>query len=131
MHPHVFKKKLFHWFCYKKSIISSFEFLDLFQLPDFHNKICNALFVCLPNQLLHCHLHNKNSNIKKLCHVVSRFSFEHTIFSVSLHYFFIAIFWIPTCLCLDAWIFLKPIFQNYIIHTYFNCFIIPTYHSHL
>ncbi len=23
---------------------------------------------------------------------------------------------------------MSPIFQNYIIHTYFNCFIIPTYH---
>ncbi len=92
MHPHVFKEMLFHWFCNKKSILSSFELLDLFQLPDFDNRICNALFVCLPNQLMHCHLHNKNSNVKKFCHLVSIFSFEHAIFQICLHYFFSAIF---------------------------------------
>ncbi len=81
MHPHVFKEKLFQWFCNKKSILSLLEFLDLFQLLDFDNKVYNTLFVCLPNQLLHCHLHNKNSNIKKFYHVVSRFVFEHAIFS--------------------------------------------------
>jgi len=56
------------------------------------------------------------------------FSLSMQCFQVFLHYFFTTIFWIPTCLCLDTWIFLKPIFQNYIIHTYFNCFIIPIYH---
>ncbi len=125
MHPHVLKEK-FHWFCNKKSILSSFEFLDLFQWLDFDNKVCNALFVCLPNQLMHCHLHNKNSNIKKFCHVVSIFSFEHAIFS-SLPSLFFHIFWIPIHFCLDAWIFFRPFFQKY-IHTYFNCFIIPIYH---
>ncbi len=72
----------------------------------------------------------KNSNIKKFYHVVSKFSFghEHAIFSSFLHYFFIAFFWIFICLCLNSWIYLIPIFENYIIHTYFNCFIIPTYH---
>ncbi len=54
--------------------------------------------------------------------------FSMQCFQVLFHYFFTTIFWIPTCFCLDIWIFLKPIFQNYIIHTYFNCFMIPTYH---
>ncbi len=53
----------------------------LFLLPDFDNRVCNALFVCLPNQLLYCHLHNKNSNLKKFCHVVFRIPFEHAMFS--------------------------------------------------
>ncbi len=87
-----FKEKLFHWFCNKKSIFSSLEFLDLFQLLDFDNRVCNALFVRLPNQLLHCHLHNKNSNINKFSHVVFRFPLSMQFFQVSLHYFFIAIF---------------------------------------
>ncbi len=87
-----FKEKLFHWFCNKKSIFSSLEFLDLFQLLDFDNRVCNALFVCLLNQLLRCHLHNKNSNINKFSHVVSRFPLSMQFFQVSLHYFFIAIF---------------------------------------
>jgi hypothetical protein len=88
MHPHVFKNKLFRWFCDKKSIFSSLEFLDLFQLLDFCNIVYNALFVCLSNQLPHCYLHNKNSNIKKFYHVVSRFFFEHAIFSSFLSLFF-------------------------------------------
>jgi hypothetical protein len=66
--------------------------LDLFQLLDFDNRVCNALFVRLPNQLLHCHLHNKNSNINKFSHVVFRFPLSMQFFQVSLHYFFIAIF---------------------------------------
>ncbi len=49
--------------------------------------------MCLSNQLLHCHLHNKNPNIKKFYHVVSKFSFEHAFFSIfpslSFHYHFL------------------------------------------
>jgi hypothetical protein len=56
------------------------------------------------------------------------FPLSMQFFQISLHYFFTAIFWILICLYLDTWIFLIPIFQNYIIHTYFNCFIIPSYH---
>jgi hypothetical protein len=128
MHPHVFKVKLLHWFCNKKSILSSLEFLDLFQLLDLDNKVYNTLFMCLPNQLLHCHFHNKNSNIKKFYHVVSRFVFEHAIFSSFPSLFIQCHFLDSYLLCLDTWIFFRPIFQIYIIHTYFNCFIIPTYH---
>ncbi len=74
------------------------------------------------------YLHNKNSNIKRLCHVVSRFSFEHAIFPNFPSLFFHCHFLDSYLFYLDTWIFLKTIFCNYIIHTYFNCFIIPTYH---
>jgi hypothetical protein len=87
LYPHVFKEKLFHWFCNKRSILSLLEFLGLFQLPDFNNKVCNELFVCFPNQLLHYHSHNENSNINKFFHVTSNFSFKHAIFSSFLSLF--------------------------------------------
>ncbi len=51
-------------------------------------KYTTHLFVCLPNQLLHCHLHNKKSNIKEFYHVVSRFFFDHAIFSSFISLFF-------------------------------------------
>jgi len=68
----------------------------------------------------------KNSKIKKLYLLVSKFSFEHAIFSNFPSLFFTAFF-------LDSYLFffwtlLHTHLENYIIHTYFNCFIIPTYH---
>jgi hypothetical protein len=40
-----FKEKLFHSFCNKKSILSSLEFLDLFQLLVFYSiKGCSTLY---------------------------------------------------------------------------------------
>jgi hypothetical protein len=63
------------------------------------NRKYNALFVCYSNQLLHCHLHNKKSNIKKLYHVVFRFFFEHAIFSSFPSLFF-------HCHFLDSYLFL-------------------------
>ncbi len=93
------KAKLFHRFSNKKSILSSLDFLDFFQLIDFCNKIYNALFVCLLSQLLHCDLHNENFQHMKFYHVVFKFSFEHAIFSNFPSLFI-------HCLFLDSYLFL-------------------------
>ncbi len=89
------KAKLFHWFCNKKSILSSLEFLDFFyKLLDFSNRIYNALFVCYQINFCIVIYIIKTSNIKKFYHVVSKFSFEyeHAIFSSFPSLFFHCLF---------------------------------------
>ncbi len=87
MHPHVFKEKLFHLSCNKKSILSLLEFSNLFLLQVFDNKGYNAWFVYFQGQILHYQWHNKNSNTKIIVHVVTNFFFEYATFKGLFSFF--------------------------------------------
>jgi hypothetical protein len=87
-HPHVFWIFLFHWFCNKKSILSSLEFLNLSNYWILIKIYMQCIICVFNNQLLHYHSQNKNSNINKSSMWLSNFSFEHAKFSSFFSLFF-------------------------------------------